>query len=273
MPERIDKSIARVSSALNIDRLRLRTWVSFLALCGVLERAIEEGVIRDYYIKGGVALELRFGDRARATKDVDIGIEGDRAARLRALDAAIALGFDQFGFRRKGTPYTLEQVDTVRIEVAITHRGRSFQTLDVDLGPAGELHDLVHPEIRGLNELGLPVTSPVRCLTLSVQVAHKIHAATNPRIVNDPKQNRARDILDVLLVELLEQLDVSAVREAAVRIFRERQEHAWPPDLPDYPKDWKERLVDMASTLGYPLTNADQMIMAFQNTINRTDVP
>src|SRR5580700_10654808 len=100
MPERIDKSLARVSSALNLDKQRLRTWVSFLALCGVLERAIEEGVIHDYYIKGGVALELRFGDRARVTKDVDIGLEGDRAARLRALDAAIALGFDQFRFRR-----------------------------------------------------------------------------------------------------------------------------------------------------------------------------
>jgi hypothetical protein len=54
MPERIDKSIARVASALNLDQLRLRTWVSFLALCGVLEKAIEEGVIQDYYIKGGV---------------------------------------------------------------------------------------------------------------------------------------------------------------------------------------------------------------------------
>jgi hypothetical protein len=272
MSERIDKSISRVALALNLDQLRLRTWVSFLALCGVLERAIEEGVIRDYYIKGGVALELRFGDRARATKDVDIGLEGDRFVRLRALDAAIALGFDRFGFRRKGTPYTLEQVDTVRIEIAITHKGRSFQTLDVDLGPAGELHDLVQPEIRGLNELGLPVTSPVRCLTLAVQVAQKIHAATNPRIVNDPKQNRARDILDVLLVELLGQLDVSAVSEASMRIFKERNEHTWPPSMPVYPRDWKERLVDMASNLGYPLTDADQMIQAFQKTISRTSV-
>jgi hypothetical protein len=75
MPERIDKSLARVASTLNLDKQRLCTWVSFLALCGVLERAVEESIIDDYYIKGGVALELRFGDRARATKDVDIGLD------------------------------------------------------------------------------------------------------------------------------------------------------------------------------------------------------
>lgn len=270
MPERIDKSLARVASALNLDRQRLRTWVSFLALCGVLERAVEEGMLGDYYIKGGVALELRFGDRARATKDVDIGLEGNRTARLQNLDTALGLGFDQFNFRRKGTPRALELADTVRIEIAITYQGRSFQTLDVDLGPAGESHDLVHPAIQGLAELGLRIASPVRCLTLSVQVAHKIHAATNPRIISDPKQNRARDILDILLIEVLGQLDTRAVREVAERIFKERNEHPWPLAPIDYPNDWKLRLSNMATALGYPLTDADEILMAFQKIIQKT---
>ena len=32
-------------------------WASFLALCGVLERAVQEGILNNYYLKGGVAME------------------------------------------------------------------------------------------------------------------------------------------------------------------------------------------------------------------------
>lgn len=101
----------------------------------------------------------------------------------------------------------------------------------------------------------------------SVQIAHKIHAATNRRIINDPKQNRARDIIDILLIELLGLFDKRAIGEAAERIFKERNEHVWPPAIIDYPNDWKARLIDMAATLGYPLTDANEIIQAFQNII------
>ena len=58
-----------------LDQERLRRWVSFLALCGVLEQALERGVIDSYYLKGGVAMELRFARAARTTKDFDLGLE------------------------------------------------------------------------------------------------------------------------------------------------------------------------------------------------------
>ena len=48
----------------------------------MLERAVHEGVLNNYYLKGGVAMELRFAEGARATKDVDIGLAGERAERL-----------------------------------------------------------------------------------------------------------------------------------------------------------------------------------------------
>ena len=185
------------------------------------------------------------------------------------MDAAIAIGFDKFLFRRKGAPHTLEQADTARVEIAITYQGRSFQTLDVDLGMIGELYDLINPVIYGLSELGLPVTSPIRCLTLPVQIAQKIHAATNPRIINDPKQNRARDILDVLLIKLLGQFDEDSIRKAVVRIFKERAEHAWPPQHIIYPGDWKARLADMATTLGYPITDAEEILANFHEIIGK----
>jgi hypothetical protein len=63
--ERLEKRLARVSRQQGIDQERLRRWVSFLAICGVLERAVEAQVLDAYYIKGGVAMELRFAQRAR----------------------------------------------------------------------------------------------------------------------------------------------------------------------------------------------------------------
>jgi hypothetical protein len=47
--ERLEKTLARVARELDLDQERLRRWVSFLALSGVLERAIQERILTDYY--------------------------------------------------------------------------------------------------------------------------------------------------------------------------------------------------------------------------------
>jgi hypothetical protein len=43
--ERLEKTLGRVAREQGLDQERLRRWVSFLALCGVLESAVEKGVI------------------------------------------------------------------------------------------------------------------------------------------------------------------------------------------------------------------------------------
>jgi hypothetical protein len=93
MPERLERTLARVARGQGLDQERLRRWVSFLALCGVLERATVEGLLGGYYLKGGVAMELRFAQRARATRDLDLGLKGERAARLRDFEQALELEF------------------------------------------------------------------------------------------------------------------------------------------------------------------------------------
>ncbi len=71
--QRLEKILARVAREQGLDQERLRRWVSFLALCGVLEQTVEHGVIDTYYLKGGVAMDLRFARAARTTKDFDSG--------------------------------------------------------------------------------------------------------------------------------------------------------------------------------------------------------
>src|SRR5258708_17778978 len=108
--ERLEKRLVRVAREQHLDQERLRRWVSFLALCGVLEKALEHRVLGAYVLKGGVAMELRFAQRARATKDLDLVMEGTRTSRLRTLTEVLHLGFDEFTFRVKAKTRDMEQV-------------------------------------------------------------------------------------------------------------------------------------------------------------------
>ena len=59
---------------------------------------MQEQILGSYFLKGGVALELRFATRARATKDLDLGLEGPRGSRVDLFQRALGLGFDAFTF-------------------------------------------------------------------------------------------------------------------------------------------------------------------------------
>jgi hypothetical protein len=260
--EHLERRLARVAREQGLDQERLRRWVSFLALCGLLEKAMSEGVVKSYYLKGGVALELRFAMRARATKDLDVGIDGPREGRLALLQQAIRLGFDEFTFRAKPETRDMEQADTVRIAVAVEYRSRAWQTIEVDLGPARTpAIDLIEPQVQGLMELGLPVTSPVRCLGLAEQVAQKLHACTSPH-----SRGRLRDVLDILLIEMLGTLDYARTAAAARRIFLERGTYAFPPvfTVPDH---WRGELETMAEELGLSCTRAADIEKRFRAVI------
>lgn len=262
--ERLEKTLARVARKQGLDQERLRRWVSFLAMCGVLERAVQEGILTRYYLKGGVAMELRFAGAARATKDLDLGLDGDRAFRLSSFTDALRLGFDEFTFRLRPQPRHMELADTVRVEVAILYRTRSWQSVDVDLGPPGlEGADLVNPAITGLAEMGLPVTAPVRCLNLSEQVAQKLHACTGPA-----SAGRARDILDILLIDALGKLDYPKTCVAVERVFKERATHELPQTF-DIPPDWRFELESLALALHSPFKTADEIVARFQVVLGR----
>jgi hypothetical protein len=262
--ERLEKTLARVAREQGLDQERLRRWVSFLALCGMLERAIHDGILNRYYLKGGVAMELRFAGAARATRDLDLGLDGDRAVRLSSFAAALELGFDDFTFRLRPQPRHMELADTVRVEVAIQYRTRAWQTVEVDLGPPGaEDADLVDPVISGLAEMGLPVTTPVRCLNLSEQVAQKLHACTGPA-----SAGRARDILDILLIDSLGKLDYAQTRKAVEKVFAARGTHQLPRTF-DLPTAWRFELESLATSLDSPIKTADQITRQFQAVLEQ----
>jgi hypothetical protein len=197
-------------------------------------------------------MELRFAGAARTTKDFDLGLEGKRAERIRRLGEVLQLEFDGFTFHLKPEIHEMELADTVRVEVAVEYKTRAWQTVDIDLGPGGAREvDLVKPAITGLAEMGLPMARHIRCLGINEQVAQKLHACTGPQ-----QEGRGRDVLDILLVDMLGQLDRTQVRISAERIFRERATHEFPPKA-KLPAEWRGELESLSEELGYRTANAE----------------
>jgi len=85
---------------------------------------------------------------------------------------------------------------------------------------------------------------------LAEQIAQKLHALTEPEPRGRPNP-RARDVLDVLLLEARLSIDPAAVREACKRVFFERDVHAWPIVSFSFPTDWALTLAELARQGAY----------------------
>jgi hypothetical protein len=158
----------------------------------------------------------------------------------------------------------MDNADAIRLELGVLYRTRAWQTIDVDLDPAGSgVVDLVEPTIRGLSAMGLRIPSPVRCLNLSEQVAQKLHTCTGPY-----SKGRARDVLDILLIDLLGKVDVTAVRATAEHVFSQCATHEFPPAI-KIPDEWKPELEALAKGLGYPATSAAEIEARFRTCVDK----
>ena len=156
----------------------------------------------------------------------------------------------------------------MRVEVAVRYKTRSWQTVEIDLGP-GEARevDLVAPAIPGIAEMGLPLTAHVRYISISEQVAQKLHACTGPQ-----REDRGRDVLDILLLDMLGQLDYRRAQEAAKRVFAQRATHTFPPSAA-LPAEWRRELEALAQELGYRMTMAEELEAEFAAVLQRIVTP
>jgi hypothetical protein len=226
-----------------------------MIMAGVLERAAVGGNPR-FIVKGGVALELRLRDRARATKDIDIVLQHPDADLGRTLERALTgEPYQGFAFRRKREPLLLEN-RTVNMEFAVTYRGGAWTGIVVDIARAepGESEVEWLPAIPLTDIFGVTGPAELPCLPLRLHVAQKLHGMTlppRPGTLND----RFRDLIDLLLMEELI-TDYAGLREACESVFRTRRTHDWPPPL-EVPQQWVEPFGRLAQELDLPVRNAE----------------
>lgn len=227
-----------------------------------------------WVLKGGVAVELRRGDAARATKDIDVAISepadwdagGDAARAALAKALAHDADGDLFDF-----------VITRRTPLADDAYGRPAWRFSVDANLAGKLFvsiriDLVDrpEELVGLTTLELPAGisplpgAPIRWITvtdLRQQFAEKFHALT--RSYSGGDSTRVKDLLDVVLL-IDDGLRGDALLATVVRrVFTVRGTPIVPSALGRPPTGWGPTFAALAAEVGLTevtAANAGEMV-------------
>jgi hypothetical protein len=254
---------------LGVAESRVRAWVSYMILAGVVERAATAGAPR-FTVKGGVALELRLRDRARATKDIDVVLQHPDADLADTLEhALIGDAYQGFTFRRKGEPLPLDN-GTVNIEFAVSYRGHAWTSVAVDVARAetGEAEIEWLPAIPLTDAFGVTGPTELPCLPLRFHIAQKLHGMTLPPRPGK-RNDRFRDLIDLLLMEELVVDDYTGIHHACRTVFRVRGTHPWPPPLDGAPSHWADPFARLAAELQLPVDDIEAGMIRLRQLVAR----
>lgn len=263
------RSAQAYARELGVAEGRVRGWVAYMIMAGVLDRATNADSPL-FIVKGGVALELRLRDRARATKDIDIVLRDTTANLADSLEQALTgEPYQGFSFRRKGQPLLLDN-GAVNMEFGVTYKGQPWTSVSVDIAraEAGEVDVEWVDAIALADDFGVTGPAQLPCLPLRFHVAQKLHGMTLPP--RPGKQNeRFRDLVDLLLMDAMITHDYAALREACEVVFRNRDTHSWPPDLSTVPAHWAPPFARLAEELELAETDLEAALVRVRNFVAR----
>ena len=124
------------------------------------------------------------------------------------------------------TAYVMQPFD-----VKLDYRGQPWCTVRFELGH-NEIGDADEPEhqlatglVQLFTEVGLEAPNPLPVMRADHQVAQKLHA------VSELASDRARDLVDLQLLDSGEALDLTQVKATCLRLFEYRRRQSWPPTI------------------------------------------
>ena len=217
--------------------VRLRKAVVFDRLLARLAIAAPDR----WVLKGALALDFRLGERTRTTKDMDLVRGDNEAAATSDLIAAQALDLEDFftfDIEKIGAPGEALEGVAVRYRVHAELGGRRFEEVMVDIGFSDPLKWKPEP-IRAPDLLAFAGIEPIEVpvLPLEQHIAEKVHAYTRT-YGQRQRSSRAKDLVDLVLVEQLMAVDAARLRSALVGVFEGRRQHGLPSRLPAPPTEW-----------------------------------
>lgn len=203
-------------------------------------------------VKGGMALDLRYGNRARMTKDLDLVRTSDSEPGFEVLLAAADIDLnDYFVFTiGKATTFNDEGNAATRFQARVELNGTLFERLVVDIGIVDSLPDppdrLTGIEFLNFAELG---SKEIPAIPLPLHVAEKLHAYT--RLYSGGRQSsRVKDLVDIVLISREGSLRAVELQTALKQTFTARQTHQMPLHFPSPPDEWSVPYRDQARKIG-----------------------
>jgi len=269
----LEERIRDIQAEQNLPIIRLRKQVAFERFIARLIRYQPE----QWVLKGGLALQLRLGEQARTTKDIDLL---NTAASPSIYDsmtesASKDLG-DWFAFEVERPEGNVEnKPGGKRYLVRCLLDGRLFENFHVDIG----VGDIVLEAFEWLSFssiLGFAGIEPtsVPCYPIVQQIAEKLHALTRPHVSGG--SSRSKDLADILLLAKLGSMNGSALKQAIVATFESRASHPLPSELPPLSRSLSREYVHLADTLNLAhgtFDIAEQALREFLNPVLSEDLP
>jgi len=248
----LEQRLRNDSERSGVGHDRLRRQIVFERVAIRLDLA-EPGC---WVLKGGLALDLRLGADARATRDLDLGlrhrdIEAD-ALRDRLIEALASDPDEDWFTFAVGAVEVLGGDEagrhTMRYAVRASLAGRTFGGIKLDVSPRPE--ELLWTERLPLHNVlafaGTP-SRDIEIIDVNRHAAEKVHALT--RDYGDHQNTRTRDLVDLVLLLEYDQLDDRACSLAVRETFTQRATHDVPMHLPDPPPAWVDTYERLASEL------------------------
>ncbi len=237
--------------------VRLRKRVVFERCMDRLQKE-EKG---PWVLKGGFALELRLGERARMTKDLDLGVDLGyfKTTDISLVEVARKLredlstrGTDSFVFvvpEAGEQELSIPGVKAYRYSVEARLDGRRFENARVDVGLGDPLippfDELVGSDL--LSFAGIPRPT-IRTTSRVQHLVEKVHAVTRP--FDDRINTRVKDLADILLLMNLGMPGPGITKQVADEIFATRRTHDIPKTIVTPPVTWAASFAAMATDLG-----------------------
>jgi hypothetical protein len=229
-----------------------------------------------WVVKGGYALQLRLGDRARTTKDIDLLVMAEVQAIYPHLREAgtIDLG-DWFTFEVSDTNHSdTDDIGGIRFRLHSLLDGRTFERFHVDIG----IGDPLFAPVEYLKTPALLAFAGIKptvvpCYPVTQQIAEKYHAFTRPH--GSGASSRVKDYIDMLLLAEMEELDIVPLRQAIRATFDDRKTHGLPEKVPLLPKDWSLPFQRMANEVELEfdsLADAEEALCHFLEPVLGDDV-
>ncbi|MFW6599333.1 nucleotidyl transferase AbiEii/AbiGii toxin family protein [Propionibacteriaceae bacterium Y2011] len=202
-----------------------------------------------FLLKGGTLLQHRLNATARTTKDVDGLIRGDMDSFFEALEGVLDEAWGPLTLRRGA----VEVVDVPtkiikprRFDLIIDIRGVTWRRIQFEVAPdeagIGQESEAIEPP--PLVGFGLPNPEVLVGISMRYQIAQKLHAVSDPHEPPGSINDRARDVVDLLLLRDLITATGSPTQaevcEAGIAVFESRAAEAagsgrpmraWPPTV------------------------------------------
>lgn len=248
---------------------RLRRLIGAIAIASALDGLTDENGHDRFVIKGGTAMEMRFGLAARSSLDLDASFRGDIRVCLALTSDALERGWNGFtGIVGEPMEITRATVSPkpVRVEVKVSYRKKAFIRIPLEISTA-EGESATNPErvalAFDLSHVNLSTPSSIAFLPLRYQIAQKLHACTER--FEDRDNLRVRDLADLMLLRTLCEGSAEPTRRACLEIFELRGLHAWPPAItpePGWTLEWNNLTRDegIATSLAVALSEVEDLV-------------